>query len=186
MHYVNISSICSKIPHPPFVYENEGEAVDAVRSALETGLFVREEPDSAVPGENNMLMFQIGPGTVMRVLSERALHARINTKAAQADAEGLVRPVQESAAPYKLIVQTDEGQMDPLDFATRAEAQSAVLKGVGRGHIHHEIAEGEEVYIQTGPGTVFIVLSTKNYDAQRRKAMEDAFRSSYIVGQGKA
>lgn len=184
MHYVMLSS---KIPHPPFPYESREDAIEAVETALETSLFRREEPDSAVPGEFNTLLFQLGPGTVLRVISDEVLKEKQRKKENSLIAQpGIVQPADEFSLPYKLIIQTVDGQMEPLDHATRGLALSAVEQGVLEGYIYHKVAENDEIFVQTGPGTLFIVLSTKNYDMQRRSAMESAFRASNMSKYGKA
>jgi len=176
MYYV---SLTTTMPHPPFAYDSYEAARDAVYVALETMLFTREDPDSSVPGENNALLFQIGPGSTLRLLSEKALQELGRARQQQSTLlqSGLIVPMLDEPKPYKLVIQTSVGQMEPLEFDSREEARSAVENGVEQGYMYHKVRDEDELYIQTGPGTLFIVLSTKNFDTQRRNAVEAAART---------
>lgn len=178
--------LTTSMPHPPFSYPDRASALQATVDALRSGLYVREDPDTSVPGENNVLMFQLGAGTVMRVLSETALAERARKQQQQHQvnvqrAQGLIVPAEDAPPkPYKLVIQTGAGQLEPLEFDCREDAVSTVQFGMETGWIEHVIqadSEGyveDKIFIQTGPDTLFIVLSTKNYEHQRRVATEAA------------
>lgn len=158
--------------------------MNAATTALKSGLYVREDADLSMPGENNVLMFQLGAGTVLRVMSEEALLSRAREQQQQQAnlqraAQGLIVPAPAvPPKPYKLVIQTGAGQLEPLDYDTREQARAAVTDGMERGWIEHEVQNDkngyveDKLFIQTGPDTLFIVLSTKSYDLQRRNAME--------------
>ena len=177
-------SLITSIPHPPFGYPDRAGALNAATEALKSGLYVREDPDLSTPGEDNVLMFQLGAGTVLRVTSHEALLSRAREQQQQQmnmqrAAQGLIVPAPiVPPKPYKLVIQTGSGQLEPLDYDTREAARAAVTDGMVRGWIEHTVQSDKEGYvedklfIQTGPDTLFIVLSTKSYDLQRRNAME--------------
>lgn len=177
-HYL---SLTTSMPHPPFPYATRDEARMDVNKALATGLYVREDPDVTCPGETNALLFQVGPGSILRVLSEKRMLDLTREKQQQQvlHGSGLIVPAPEKPPqPYKLVIQTAAGQMDPLEFETREQARKTVEEGVGRGWLYHEVHVDEntgvddELFVQTGPGTLFIVLSTKTYEAERRAQLE--------------
>jgi hypothetical protein len=166
------------LAHPPFPYPDVGAARAALEEALAKRRFVRTEPDATHPAEDNLLILQLGHGSALRLLSESALHDLAREQAQnQGAARGLILAGPAKPPPtYRVVVQTG-AQQNALGFAVRRDAIEAVELGLERGWIHHvETPDENELFLQTGPGTLFIVMSNRSYEFQRRFAIENAMR----------
>lgn len=170
-----------KSAHKPFEFDTLVAACAAAEEAFDLGYLRRDEPDIMKKGEDNVLIYQLGPGSSMHVASEARLDELQREVEAegvrmQKMAQGLVVPAAEkkNAYPYVLIVQTILGQMAPMGYSKRADAVKAVEEGIVKGRLHHEEADDDHFYLQMGPGTLYMILSAEHYEMQKRKAMESA------------
>jgi hypothetical protein len=161
--------------HPPFNVETYEEGVDLVKDSLESGSLLRKE-ESMFGGEVEYI-YQLGPGTIFRVLSEE----RENTlakeqKAAQRNAsQGLIHPPAElDKKPWKLVIQLGSAHLEPpLGFDSEGDASGAARAGARHGRLTHELKDGEDFFgMNTGPGTVFMVMTSEEHDARRRQQIE--------------
>lgn len=156
--------------HPPFSYDTCDEALQAAEDAIEAKVFRRNE-------ESGNIAIQLGLGTIIKIMSEYAIteERRENEKTRRNPLLG----VGDTDAPWKLVVQLGAIQLPPLDMASEEAADRAVENAIETGVFRHVLKPSHDyLFIQTGPGTVYMGLPTEQYVKQRRSAIEAAMRQA--------
>ena len=167
--------VTQETQHPPFNVETYEEGVELVKSSLADGALHRKE--KSMFGGEVEYTYQLGPGTIFRVLSEeRESELAKEQKAAQQNAsQGLINPPAELEKKlWKLVIQLGGAHLDPpLGFDTEIDAAAAAHAAARHGRLTHEFMEGADYFgMNTGPGTVFMVMTSDEHDARRRQQIE--------------
>jgi len=170
--------------HPPFEYEDADTAFNVALDAIQLGYYTRAEPDLLHEGQTNRLYFQLGPGSVLWALSKQAYQKQTeNMRAAQQARQGLIAASENPSGKFKLMLQIPQQVEPPFGFDTREAAEEAAEDAIKMGYITHCVEPDHYVIVQTGPGTVFMVMSDETYQMQRRKAIEAAMQQAMMQQQ---
>ncbi len=87
--------------------------------------------------------------------------------------QGLVAPAdkEEDRPPWTIVIQQGKNQLPPLFFGTDKEAEAIIRRALSNGLLRRTVKhEHEYVAIQTGPGTVYMLMSTGQYEEQQQQA----------------
>lgn len=167
--------------HPPFTYPTFEEAHEAAAAAVVYGFYERSEPDLLREGESNKLFFQLGPGSVIWVMSEEAFTKQTRQAEAQQRArQGLISAAEDPQGAFKVVIQIPGQVEPPFGFETREQAEQAVRDALERGHITYLVEPGLLMTVMTGPGAILMVMSDEHYKMQRRKAIEAAMQQAQM------
>jgi hypothetical protein len=155
--------------HPPFSCDDLPKALEKIEHALEGGLF-------AESGAQGFMAIQLGAGTYIRVMSDDAIREASQDR--QMSAHNPLLMKHADAGNFKLAVQIGSNQLPALDFASVKDAETTIADAAANGVFRHTVrAEHEYLYVCTGPGTVYIVISAERYEEQRRRAIEARMRA---------
>lgn len=156
--------------HPPFFYDTHQGALDTVEKSIEGGLYKQR-------ADGGNIAIQLGRGTVIKVMSEQAVKEEAQEK--EQIRRNPLLAVGETDAPWKLVVQLGAIQLPPLDMPSEEASDAAVQKAIESGVFRHTLQpEHDYLFVQTGPGTVYMGLPTEQYVKQRRAAIENAMREA--------
>jgi hypothetical protein len=155
--------------HPPFPYATLEAALAEVEQSLKSGLYSKGGPLGRIA-------IQLGTGALIRLMSSEAVKKKRDHD--RSIANNPLLSVKDSAAPWQMVVQIGTSQIPPLDMASEEAAEEAVATAISTGVFRHILEpEHDYLWIQTGPGIVYMCLPTAQYIKQRRAAIEAQMRA---------
>lgn len=164
--------------HPPFGYSDFATALEAAEEAVRKGYYEKDSDDLVGNGDRDKLLFGIGPGTIVWVVS-REVHERHQQRlqrqaqALNAARQGLVGGIEEGVpGKFKIVVQAPTPIDVPYSFDTREAANEAAVEAMREGYISRETEPECHMIVFTGNGALLIVMSDESYQMQKRKALE--------------
>jgi len=158
--------------HPPFPYPDREAALTKIEDSLMQSVFSYESP-----GAGGNLSIQLGAGTIISAVSEEAMKRQ--AEEAEKKRRNPLLAVEESDAPWKLIVQLGNVQLAPLDVPSEEAAEALIGEAIETGVFRHVLeVDHDYLFVQTGPGTVYMGLPAEAFVAQQRAAVEAAMRRS--------
>jgi hypothetical protein len=156
--------------HPPFPYPNREAALTKIEDSLMQSVFSFQ-----APGTGGNISIQLGAGTIISAVSDEAMKRK--AEEAEKKRRNPLLAVEESDAPWKLVVQLGNLQLAPLDVPSEEAAEALIGEAIETGVFRHVLeVDHDYLFVQTGPGTVYMGLPAEAFVAQQRGAVEAAMR----------
>lgn len=156
--------------HPQFQFEDFALTVSLVQESMRNGFF-----------QHKNVVLQTGPGTIFHVLSDAEFDAQSSENKDAVRSGGLAMPDRfNSPLQWRLIIQMGtKFQLPPFSYVTEEAAHGEVKVAARTGlFMHVEKPLADHIYVQTGPGVLYMVLTAEDYTKKRREIAAAVMRQA--------